>query len=158
MVVGANNRCCVLCSVCLRSESMSVYIRSSFFFKFNPLMLLFDLLFMSVCMNFCDFYGSGVIVCGFPDLHIRKVIKMESFDLSIILTFLLLHYAIKCSFAYFYWLRHYYVIGDWWAWSRDSFSQSEVEHKNLYSTRVSVPALCVTLLPSNYISLELDER
>jgi len=48
-------------------------------------------------MIFCDFYGSGVIVCGFLDLYIRKVIKMEFFDLSIILTFVLLHYVIKCS-------------------------------------------------------------
>jgi len=115
---------------------MHIYYRIYGRVKLYPLMLLCDLLFMSVCMDFCDFYGSGVIVCGFPDLHIRKVIKMESFDLSIILTFLLLHYAIKCSFAYFIWLRHYYVIGEWWAWSRDSFSQLEVEPNNLLGYQV----------------------
>jgi len=76
---------------------MHMYFRIYGIVKFYPLMLFCDSLFMSVCIKFCVFYGSGVIVCGFLDLHIRKVMQMVSFDLSIILTFLLLHYVIFIS-------------------------------------------------------------
>ena len=84
MVVGIYDRCCFLCRVCLRSD---VGINNFTFFlmictynyriggivKFYPLMLLCDSLFMSVCIKLFDFYGSGVTVCDFLDLHIRKV-------------------------------------------------------------------------------------
>ena len=45
-------------------------------------------------LTFAFFHVSGVTVCGFLDLHIRKVIKLLSFGVSIIFTFVLVHYVI----------------------------------------------------------------